>query len=65
MEAGRRLSEQEMFYARLEGKHAAIDDHEKNDYSYAHLVQRYRYNDRVLMVFIRSYHASRENYSGD
>lgn len=66
MEARRSLKEQELFYALLEGKHAAIDDTEKNEYSYNHFLQRMRYNDKVLVNFMKGYHdASREANRGN
>lgn len=59
MEARRPLKEQELFYAALEGKHSALDDIAKKEFSYNSFVHIYRYNNKVLIEYIRSYHASR------
>ena len=66
MEARKRLREQEIFYASIEGKHAAIDDVAKGEFSYNSLIRLYRHNDKALVEFIRGYNnASREHRSGD
>ena len=66
MEACSRLKDQEVFYAGIEGKHAAIDDNTKGERSYPHLIQLYRHNNKALVEFIRGYNdASREYRSGN
>lgn len=66
MEAGRRLKDQELFYAELEGRHAAIDDiADPQEYSYPSLCQMMRYNDKVLVNFMKGYHESRKANSVD
>lgn len=64
MEARRSLKEQELFYALLEGKHAAMDDAaatDPRDYSYNDMLRIFRYNDKVLVNFMKGYHdASRD-----
>lgn len=66
MEARSRLKDQEVFYALIEGKHAATDDIVKGEWSYPHLIQLYRHNNKALVEFIRGYNdASREYRSGN
>lgn len=66
MEAGRRLSEQEMFYARLEGKHAALDERAGLDYAYPSLIFLYGKlaSKKPLVEFIRGYNDASREISG-
>jgi hypothetical protein len=65
MEARRPLKEQELFYAKLEGKHSALDDVANKQFSYNSFIQLYRYNNKVLIEYIRSYHESRHASSSN
>ena len=65
MEARRPLKEQELFYAALEGKHSALDDIAKKEFSYNSFIQLYRYNNKALVEYFRSYHASRNTSSSN
>lgn len=49
------LSEQEVLYAPIEGKHCAIDD--KRDYGmfYISMTQRMKHNREALNKFIKAY----------
>jgi hypothetical protein len=61
VEARRSLKEQELFYSKLEGKHAAIDDITKKDYSFISLSMCYSHNRQAQLNFIEAYgNASRE-----
>jgi hypothetical protein len=65
VEARKRLKDQELFYARLEGKHCALDELNGLDYAYPELIQRFRYSDKTLINFMRGYHEFMQDYSGD
>lgn len=63
MEARSKLKDQELFYARLDGKHAAIDEMAGRDYAYPILIFLYNKlsSKKPLAEFIRGYtDASRE-----
>jgi hypothetical protein len=66
MEAGRCLSEQEMFYARLEGRHAALDERAGLDYAYPSLIFLYGKlaSKKPLVEFIRGYNDASREISG-
>jgi hypothetical protein len=64
MEARSKLRDQEVFYAGLEGKHAAIDDGVKGEWSYPHLIQLYRHNNKALVEFIKEYNYASRSYRG-
>ena len=65
MEACRPIKEQELFYAALEGKHSALDDIANREMSYNSFIQLYRYNNKALVEYIRSYHALCRNSSSN
>lgn len=55
MEAGRPLKVQELFYASIDGKHAALDDVEKYEFSFFPLCEFYDFNEDVLDNFVKGY----------
>lgn len=55
METRRSLKEQELFYAEIEGKHSAMDDHYKHEMSGMSILFLYRYDKEVQSKFMKGY----------
>jgi len=55
MEARRPIKEQELFYAKLEGKHCAIDDFYNKENSAFFVATTYGYNRKIQEIFTEGF----------